>query len=86
MQNLENLSIEFWINSNLISLLQLLTSRSHGKEPLVNYSSSHVVTSNQYLAILTQKEVDKEILNKIKKFKTKEKEEKTWKQVQDTFT
>jgi len=30
--------------------------------------------------------VDKEILEKIKKFKAKEKEEKTWKQVQDTFT
>ncbi len=30
--------------------------------------------------------MDKEVLDKIKKFKAKEKEEKTWKQVQDTFT
>ncbi len=67
-------------------LLQLSKSRSHGKEPLVDYSSSHVVTSNQCLAILTRKAMDKEILDKFKKFKAKEKEEKIWKQVQDTFT
>ncbi len=36
---------------DLLSLPKLLTRRTHHKESLVDYSNSHVVTSNQYLVV-----------------------------------
>jgi hypothetical protein len=36
---------------HLLSLFTLTTKRRQGNEPLVDYSSSHAVTSNQYLVI-----------------------------------
>jgi hypothetical protein len=45
-------------------------------EPLVDYSSSLVVTLNQYLTILKQKVMDKEIADKLKEHKVKEREKK----------
>ena len=36
---------------HLLSLFTLTTKRRQGNEPLVDYSNSHVVTSNQYLVI-----------------------------------
>jgi hypothetical protein len=54
----------------------LPTRKRHGKKPLVDYSSSHLVTLDQYLAMLRQKALDKEVINKIKEQKTKEREEK----------
>jgi hypothetical protein len=47
--------------ANLLFLPQLPTRQ--GKEPLVDYSSSYVVTSNQSLVVLKQKVVDKEIVD-----------------------
>jgi hypothetical protein len=44
----------------------LATRRRHGKEPLMDYSNSHVVTSNQYLAMLRQKALEKKFVDKIK--------------------
>jgi hypothetical protein len=51
---------------DLLSLPRLPTRKRHGKEPLVDYSNSHVVTSNQYLAMLRQKALGKEVVDKIK--------------------
>jgi hypothetical protein len=51
---------------HMLSLLTLLTRIRLGKEPLVDYSNSHVVTLDQYLVILKQKVVDKEIVDKLR--------------------
>jgi hypothetical protein len=61
---------------DLLSLPRLPTRKRHGKKPLVDYSSSHVVTSNQYLAVLRQNALEKEVIDKLKENKAKEREEK----------
>ncbi len=38
--------------NNMLSLLHLHPRRTNNKELLINYSQSHVVTSNQYLSIM----------------------------------
>jgi len=60
--------------------------RRHDKDPLVDCSSSHVVTSNQYLAVLRQKALEKEVVNKIREQKVKKKEGKKSRWVEHTFT
>jgi hypothetical protein len=40
---------------DLLSLSCLPTKRTNGREPLVDYSQSHVVTSEKYLRIMQQK-------------------------------
>jgi hypothetical protein len=50
--------------------------RTFGKEPLVDYASSHVMTFNQYLEMLNQKTMDKEVMDKVGELKAKHKEEK----------
>jgi hypothetical protein len=67
-------------------LPQLPTRQRQGKKPLVDYSNSYVATSNLYLLVLKQKALNKEVTNKIKELKTKEKEEKKLKRVEGTFT
>jgi len=37
---------------DLLSLPRLPTRKKHGKEPLMDYSSLHVVTLDQYLVVL----------------------------------
>jgi hypothetical protein len=37
---------------SLMSLPHLLTQRTNGREPLVDYSQSHVVTLEEYLRIM----------------------------------
>jgi hypothetical protein len=37
---------------SLLSLPHLLTKRTNGREPLIDYSQSHVVTSKEYLKII----------------------------------
>ncbi len=54
---------------HMLSLLTLLPKRRLSKEPLVDYSNSHVVTLDQYLVILKSKVVDKEIADKLKEQK-----------------
>ncbi len=44
------------------------------------------MTSNQYLVVFKQKTMDKEVMDKVKEFKIKPKEEKKSKRFQDTFT
>lgn len=57
-----------------------------GKEPLIDYSNSHVVTSKQYLVVLKQKKMDKEVADKVRVLKAKEREEKRSRRFQDTLT
>ncbi len=60
--------------ANLLSLPQLPIRRILGKEPLIDYCSSHVVTSNQYLVMFKQKTMDKEATDKVGELKTKQRE------------
>jgi len=50
--------------SDLLSLPRLLTNKRHGKELLVDYFSSHVVTLEKHLTILRQKALEKKLLIK----------------------
>jgi len=72
--------------ANKLSLPRLPTRRILGKEPLVDYSNSHVMIANQYLVMLKQKTMDKEAMDKIKELKAKEKQEKRSRRFQDTLT
>jgi len=67
-------------------LPRLSTRQKQGKEPLVDYSNSHVATSYQYLIVLKHKALNKEITNKIRELKTKENEERRLRKVEGTFT
>jgi hypothetical protein len=42
----------------------------------MDYSNSHVVTLDQYLVVLKQKAMDKEIVDKLREKKVKEREKK----------
>ncbi len=46
---------------NLLSLPHLLARKTSGREPLVDYSQSHVVTSEMYLTTMQQKAMDREV-------------------------
>jgi hypothetical protein len=48
----------------MLLLPSLLVGRIRGTKPLVNYSKFHVVISKQYLGILCQKTMQKEIADK----------------------
>jgi len=52
--------------ANLLFLPRLPTRKTFGKEPLVDYFSSHVVTFDKYLVVLKQKVTDKEVTNKVR--------------------
>jgi hypothetical protein len=71
---------------DLLSLPRLPTRRRHDKNPLVDYSSSYVVTSDQYLTVLKQKALEKEVVDKIREQKAKKREEKKSRWVEHTFT
>jgi len=60
----------------MFSLLCLFTRQITGRKPLVDYSQSHVVTSNQYLDIVRKKTMDKTIAEEIRRGKQKGKKEK----------
>jgi hypothetical protein len=62
---------------DLLSLPRLPTRRKHGKEPIVDYSNSHVVASNQYLVVLRQKALENKIVDKIREQKGKNKEKRS---------
>jgi hypothetical protein len=51
---------------NLLSLLHLLTRNTKGKESLIDYSQSHLLTSTTYLNILKEKIIDKVVIKEIK--------------------
>jgi hypothetical protein len=62
------------IHNNLLSLLPLFVRRTNGREP--NYLHNHVMTSEEYLTIMQQKAMDREVTKYIKKIKRKEKQDK----------
>jgi hypothetical protein len=72
--------------ANLLSLPRLLTRKRECKKPLVDYYNSHMVTLDQYLAMLKHKAMDKEVVDKVKELKTKKKEERRSRKVEGTFT
>jgi hypothetical protein len=43
-------------------LSHVLTIRTDGKEPLLDYSQSHVVIKKEYLNIMQQNAIDKEVI------------------------
>jgi hypothetical protein len=67
--------------ANMLLLLSLPTRKTRGTKPLIDYSKSHVVTSNQYLGILRQKAMQKEVANKGREIRSQKKEAKTTHQV-----
>lgn len=64
----------------------MLRKKTHGKEPLVDYSSSHVVTLDQYLVQLKQRAMEKKVAKNIEELKAKEREEKRSNRVYHTLT
>jgi hypothetical protein len=44
---------------NLLSFLYLLGRQTKGKEPLIDYFKSHIVTFDEYIYILQKKAMDK---------------------------
>jgi hypothetical protein len=72
----ENLNPTFIEFTSRLLLSHILTRRTKGKEHLVNCLHSHVVKCENYLTILRQKPMDKEVVVKVKDHKTKDKEKK----------
>jgi hypothetical protein len=61
---------------NLLLLPHLPTKHTKGKEPLIDFSQSHVVTSYEYLDIpLGKKTMEKVVVKEIRTCKRKEKED-----------
>jgi hypothetical protein len=56
---------------NLLSLPHLPIRKTHGKEPLIDYNESHVVTFDEYLQLLHKKNYGQ--INNINNQRTKEK-------------
>jgi hypothetical protein len=54
---------------NILSLPHLLARHTKGKEPLVDYSQSHVVISFEYLDILRRKIMEKVVVEEIRENK-----------------
>ncbi len=65
----------------MLLLPSLSTMKTRGIEPLVDHSKSHVVTSNQYLGILCQKVMQKEVVEKEREIRRHEKEARTTQQI-----
>jgi hypothetical protein len=68
---------------NLFSLPCLSIKQTKGKNTLVDYSQSHVITSNQPLNIMWKKTMDKVVVDEIKEDRWKEREEKKLKKAID---
>jgi hypothetical protein len=51
---------------NIFSFLHLLTKQTKEREPLVDYSQSHVITSYQNLNIMLKKTMNKTTTKEIK--------------------
>ncbi len=61
---------------NLLSLSHVLTIKTNGKEPSMDYFESDVVILKEYLNIMWQNAMDREIIKQIKENIRKEKQEK----------
>jgi hypothetical protein len=60
----------------LLSLPHLLTRRTNVREPSIDYSHNHVVTSKECLIVMQQKAMDREVAEHIKETRRKEKQDK----------
>ncbi len=60
---------------NLLSFLHLLTRKTRGKDLLIDYNQSHVYTFDEYLQMLCQKNMDKEVAEVIREQSRNEREE-----------
>jgi len=58
---------------NLLLLPCLLIRNTKGKEPLIDYSQSHIMTSFEYFNILRRKVMEKIIVKEIRACKRKDK-------------
>jgi hypothetical protein len=65
---LEDLTEKEMCTCSLLSLLHLLPRCTQGRELLIDYSYSYVVTSADYLSVLQKKTIDKVAPNHIEKF------------------
>jgi len=70
--NFSNTTQQVLTNGNLLFLPHLLAKKTHGREPLVDYFQSHVVTLKEYLSIMWQKALEKEGAKIIKEVQRKE--------------
>ncbi len=70
--------------SNLLSLPHLPTRKTKGRERLVDYSQSLVVTFDKYLRIMRQKAMEKEVVQEVRQSTRKEREEKHVRKVVDS--
>ncbi len=61
---------------NLLLLLHLPIRHSKGKDPLIDYSKSHVMINFEYVDILRRKTMEKVAIKEIKVDKKKDKEDK----------
>jgi hypothetical protein len=61
---------------NLLLLFHLFARNTKGKEPLIDYSQSHIMTSFEYLDILRKKTMEKKIVEEIRACKRKDKQDK----------
>jgi len=61
----------------MLLLPNLPAKRTRGTKALVDYFKSHVVTSEQYLGILHQKAMQKEVANKEREIRSQDKEART---------
>jgi hypothetical protein len=52
--------------SKLLSLPHLLVRKTKGREPLMDYSQSFMVTFDEYLRIMRQKAMEKEVAEEIR--------------------
>jgi hypothetical protein len=71
---------------NLLSLPHLLAKQTKGRELLVDYSQSHVVTSKEYLVSLKTKAMDKATTNEAKETNRKQKKDVRLRKATNTLT
>jgi hypothetical protein len=58
--------------SRFVVIATFAARRTNGREPLIDYSQSHVVTSKKYLRIMRQKAMDSEVEKTSQESKKKE--------------
>jgi hypothetical protein len=58
--NFMNITQQGLANGDLFTLFHMPTRKTQGRESLIDYSQSHVVTSKEYLRRMRQKTLEKE--------------------------
>ncbi len=81
-----NIAQQGLANGDLFTLFHLPTKKTQGRESLVDYSQSHVVTSQEYLSRMRQKTLEKEVVEIIREVQRKERLEKQARRVDNSLT